>query len=348
MLVCPAVNPLTGVAYGGDINIDANNDHVVYHGFKSRGSLTWKPTNYTTVYGTFSQGFRPGGFNRTFAYILPDANGTPQLIRPNGYAPDNLTNWEVGVKTDLLDHKVQFNVSAYYMVWNNVQIQFFNPSGGFGNTAFVTNGADFHIKGIEAQLSARPYRGVSIQAGFTYNDSKQVSSPCLVSNYPGSLTEGKCITSYYKGGVQKPLQSPFGDKGSSLPFSPHVQADLRMRYDWNGAGRLKYWVSGGGSYTGSTYNQPSTYPSGEMVSSGATLGPNGALVPGTTLLRYRMPAFAVFDAQVGIRRDSWSASIFGENLGNSHASTFTSSAEFIKSKVVLRPLTYGLKLTYDF
>jgi outer membrane receptor protein involved in Fe transport len=332
----------------GDVNVDANNDHVRYRGFKSRASLTWRPTDHTTIYGTFSQGFRPGGFNRTFSNILPDTNGTPQYIRPNGYAPDKLTNWELGLKTDLLDHKVQLNLSAYYMDWKNVQIQFFNPTGGFGNTAFVTNGANFHIKGVEAQVAARPFRGASVNAGFTYNDSKQSSSPCLISDYPGSSTFGQCVTSYYRGGVERPVQSPFGAKGSALPYSPHVQADLRLRYDWAGGNALGYWVGGGFTYTGATYNQPSTYPSGEVASASATPGPNGALIPGTRLLRYRMPGYAQFDAQVGVRRDRWTASVFGQNLTNSNASTFTSAIQFIKSEVVLRPLTYGLKLTYEF
>ncbi len=330
VLICPSTGP-------GDVNIDGKNDHVVYHGFKSRGSLTWKPSNYTTIYATFSQGFRPGGFNRTDRLILPDENGVPQLNRPNGYKPDTLTNWEIGLKTDLFDHKVQLNLSAYYMVWENVQIGFFNPAGGFGNTAYVTNGANFHVKGIEAQLVARPYRGLSVQGGATYNDSKQVTSPCLISDQPASVTYGKCITSYYKSGVEIPVQAPFGAIGSSLPYAPHFQADLRLRYDWAGPAELGYWASGGVSYTGATYNQPSTYPSGD-----------GIVVPGTTLLRYRMPAYAQVDAQIGIKRDKWTASIFGENLFDSHASTFTSSAQFIKSEVVLRPTTYGLKVTVDF
>lgn len=333
---------------GADVNIDANDDHVTYHGFKSRVSLTWRPAAATTLYGTWSQGFRPGGFNRTFADILPDANGTPQYIRPNGYAPDTLTNWELGAKTDMLGGRVRLNVSAYYMIWDNVQIQFFNPTGGFGNTAFVTNGADFHVKGVEAQVAARPFRGASIGAGFTYNDSTQVSSPCLVSNYPGSLTLGRCITDYYKGGVDRAVQSPFGAIGSALPYSPHVQGDARLRYEWAGPDSLGFWVAGDVTYTGATYNQPSTYPSGEVASASATLGPNGVLIPGTRLLRYRMPGYAELDAQIGVRRDRWTASLFGENITDSHASTFTSADQFIKSEVVVRPLTYGLKLTYDF
>jgi iron complex outermembrane receptor protein len=321
----------------GDVNIDAANDHVVYKGFKSRASLTWKPTTTTMVYATFSQGFRPGGFNRATKLILPDINGTAQLLRPNGYKPDTLTNYEIGLKTDLFEHRIQLNLSAYYMDWDHVQIGFFNPAGGFGNTSFVTNGANFHVKGVEAQIVARPMSGLSIQGSATYNDSKQVSSPCFISNVAGSTSFGSCITSFYSGGVQTPLQSPFGAKGSSLPYAPHVQADLRARYDWTGAARLGYFVSGGVSYTGSTFNQPSTYPSGA-----------GVIIPGTTLLRYRMPGYAQLDAQIGMQRDNWSVSLFGDNIADSHASTFTSSAQFIKSEVVLRPATYGVKIGYSF
>jgi iron complex outermembrane receptor protein len=325
------------VANSGNVNIDAANDRVVYHGFKSRASLSWKPFDHTLVYGTFSQGFRPGGFNRATKLILPDVNGTAQLLRPNGYKPDTLTNWEVGLKTDLFDHKIQLNLSAYYMVWENVQIGFFNPAGGFGNTSFVTNGANFHVKGLEAQVVARPVNGLSIQASATYNDSKQVTAPCFVSNVTGSTSFGKCIANFYSGGVATPLQSPFGALGSSLPYAPHVQAEVRGRYDWAGAADLNWFVSGGLSYTGSTFNQPSTYPSGD-----------GVTIPGTTLLRYRMSGYALLDASIGMKCGNWSASVFGENLTNSHASTFTSSAQFIKSEVVVRPMTYGLKVGVDF
>jgi outer membrane receptor protein involved in Fe transport len=325
------------IAGSGNVNIDANNDHVTYHGFKSRGSLTWKPSDQTIVYATFSQGFRPGGFNRATKLILPDANGVAQLIRPNGYKPDSLTNWEGGVKTDLFDRKLQLNLSTYYMVWENVQIGFFNPAGGFGNTSFVTNGANFHVKGVEAQFTARPVQGLSIQGSATYNDSKQVTQPCFIANNPASVNNGKCITSYLVSGALTPVQSPFGQLGSSLPYAPHVQADLRARYEFAGPLQLPWFASAGVGYTGVTYNQPSTYPSGANV-----------LIPGTTLLRYRQPGYALVDASIGFRHDNWNVSLFGENITNNQASTFTSSAQFIKSEVVNRPTTYGLKVGVDF
>ena len=71
-------------------------------------------------------------------------------------------------------------------------------------------------------------------------------------------------------------------------------------------------------------------------------------VPSTTYLRYLQPSYVTFDAQFGVVKDQWTAQIFGENLGNSHASTFTSSAQWIKSEVPLRPRVIGLKVSYTY
>ena len=330
VLVCP-------FTHGGNHNIDADMDNVTYHGFKSKVELAWKPAAHTLVYGVFSQGFRPGGFNRRGYYILPDKNGVPQFFRPLVYNPDSLTNWEVGLKTDLLDHKVQFNLSAYYMIWNNPPIGVFNPAGGYGNTIFQTNGPSYHIKGVEVQVVARPTAGLTINGGFTYNDNKQSSAPFLQVNNPASVNFGQQLTSYYKGATQINVQSPFGSIGSVTPFSPHVQADLRARYDWQSSTETSYFIGGGVSYISGMWNLPSTYGSGD-----------GVTVPYTTALRYYMPGFAQFDAQIGFKHDNVTVSVFGENLGNTHASTFTSSAQFIKSTVPVRPMTYGMKIGTTF
>jgi len=347
-------------------NLDADNLHITYHGFKSKAVITWKPQQHTMIYALFSQGFRPGGFNRgpsarvrdpILPYIsaagVPGATKTPggsknyQLLVSSSYRPDTLTNWEMGLKTDLLDRKVQLNLSGYYMVWQDTQVGFFNPAAGFGNTAFGTNGPNYHIKGIEAQVVARPASGLSIQGTATYNDSKQSNSPCFIANIPTASSFGHCITQSYSGDVTKPnsVQSPFGNTGDITPFSPHVQANARARYEWAGKADFNWFVAGGVSYTGAMYNQPATYPSGDVGGNGSVVGPNGIIVPGTTVLRYKMNAYALVDASFGFSHDRWTVTIFGENLTNSHASTFTNSAEFIKTSIPVRPLIYGLKIS---
>ncbi len=279
-------------------NLNAQNLKSSYHGFKSKAVLTWKPQPGTMVYALWSQGFRPGAFNRGSSARVKDpvAPHNPQLLVSAAYAPDNLTNWEVGMKTDLFDRKLTFNLSAYYMSWDNIQIGFFNPAAGFGNTAFAVNGPTYHIKGAELQFTARPAPGLTIQGSATYNDSKQANSPCFIANNPGVSSFGKCITQVYSGGVVKSVQSPFGNPGSITPFSPHFQGNMRVRYEWAGNG-MDWFASTGVNYISSYYNQPATYPSGDVGGNGNGVGPNGIIIPGTTVLRYKMKGYALTDAQ---------------------------------------------------
>ena len=332
-------------------NLDALNLKSSYHGFKSKGVITWKPQDHTMVYALFSQGFRPGAFNRGPSARLSDpvldvnGNRPKQLLVPAAYRPDNLTNWEVGLKTDLFDRRVTLNLSAYYMDWEDTQIGFFNPAAGFGNTAFGTNGPNYRIKGAELQITARPSTELTIQGSATYNDSRQSNSPCFVSNNPAASSFGNCITQAFSGGRVIAVQSPFGNVGGITPFSPHFQGNIRARYEWAGKGDMNWFVASGVSYTSSMFNQPATYPSGDVAGNGSVLGPNGIIVPATTVLRYKMPGYALADAQIGFTRDNWTVAIFGDNLFNTHASTFTNSSQYIKTSTIVRPMTYGIKIS---
>lgn len=330
------LNVPNGQCASGMVNIDAANDHVTYKGFKSRASITWHVNPDTLTYATFSQGFRPGGFNRSVGKVAPGPDGQPQFLKPNGYSPDSLDNYEVGLKTELLDHRLQVNLSAYYMLWKNVQYLFFNPTE-LGNTTFGVNGPDFEIKGAELQFAAKPTEALTLQGSVTYNEDKQKTSPCLVDNVAGTPGFGQCITQINQRGVGLvPFENPFGAPGSIAPFSPKVQGNLRARYDWD-IGPYQAFATGAVSYTGSMYNQPATYLSGD-----------GVAIPNTTFLRYKQPAYTTFDASIGVSKDNWTATLFGSNLGNSHASTFTSSAQFIKSEVPIRPRVIGLKIGASF
>jgi outer membrane receptor protein involved in Fe transport len=328
-------------------NLDALGLKSNYHGFKSKATITWKPQPGTMLYATWSQGFRPGAFNRGPSSRVPDpiAPHAPQLLVPAAYSPDNLTNWEVGLKTDLFDRKMTLNVSAYYMSWDNIQIGFFNPAAGFGNTAFGVNGPTYHIKGVEAQFVARPMDGLTIQGSATYNDSKQANEPCFIANNPGVSSFGKCITQIYVRGTVQPVQSPFGTKGGVTPFSPHFQGNIRARYEWTGAGGMDWFIGAGVNYTSAQFNEPATYPSGDVVANGNGISSNGIIIPATTVLRYKMPGYALADAQIGFTRDNWTVTIFGDNIFNSHAATFTNSSQYIKTSTIVRPMTYGIKIS---
>jgi iron complex outermembrane recepter protein len=326
-----------GDCTSGDSNINSHHDNKVYVGFRSRLGAQWHITPDNMAYFTYSEGFRPGGFNRTTSDVAPGPGGLDQYMKPNSYAPDSLVNYEAGLKNELFDDRLQFNLSAYFMRWSSVQFNFFDPTE-LGNTTFAVNGPTYDVKGVEAQWAAELAEGLTLMGSATYNDDTQANSPCLLDNIPNTPAFGQCITQVIpKGGTQlEPFPNPFGSVGSVPSFSPTWEGNVRLRYDWMIADYAADAMVGA-NYIGSMYNQPATYTSG-----------TGVLIPNTTFLRYFQPGYTTFDASFGMSRGNWNADLFGSNLGDSHASTFTSSAQFIKSEVPLRPRVVGLRIGYKF
>jgi outer membrane receptor protein involved in Fe transport len=317
-------------------------------GFKSRANLTWHVTPDVLAYATWSQGFRPGGFNRTkvlldgtivLKAVAPFTAGgkDKQFYKPFGFDSDNLINNEIGIKSEWLQHRLQLNVSAYQMDWKNVQLPLFDPVH-LGNTTFDVNGPTYQVKGLELQVIARVFEGLTLQGSSSWNRSKQTNAPCLISNVPaakGNPTPlGQCVTQV--NGI--PYTNPYGVLGTTPAFSPALQYNVRARYDWN-AGAYKAFATVGMNYTGAMRNQPASFPDGNDPA----FNP-----PTTTLLKYTMPSYQTYDASIGISKDQWTAEITGNNLSNSNASTNTSSGQFIKSEVPLRPRVLTLQFGYSF
>ncbi len=321
--------------------------HKKEHGFKSRGNLTWHITPDILAYYTYSQGFRPGGFNRTQegadgAPVLKSAapyagKGTDQFDKPAGFGSDNLVNNEIGVKSEFLNHRIQLNVSAYKMKWSTVQLPLFDPVH-LGNTQFVINGPTYEIKGVELQLVARVTEGLTIQGSSSWNSSNQTDAPCLPSNIvsAGNPTPvGQCITQV-KG---KPYTNPYGVLNTSPAFSPPLQFNLRARYDHT-FNDYKPFISVGASHVGSMRDEPASFPPDNSAFCGSS--------PTTTLCLYTMPGYTTYDATVGVAKDNWTAQVTGNNITNSDASTNTSSGQFIKSEFPLRPRVLTLLIGYRF
>jgi iron complex outermembrane receptor protein len=326
--------------YGGTTSIDAENEHKGYHGFKSRGNITWHITPDIMAYYTYSEGFRPGGFNRTVANKAKDSEGNSQYGNPLSYAPDSLINNEIGIKSEFLDHRVMVNLSAYRMEWDNTQFTLYDPTA-LGNTTFVVNGSSYQVDGVELQLAVQPIQGLTIQGSSVWNSPSQSNSPCLVANNPAASGDpdgakvGQCITEV-KG---QPYANPFGVQGTRPAFAPAIEFNLRARYEWSFGNDYKPFVQAGLSHVGDMSNQPANYVSGDLPSE---------LNPTTTRLRYDQPGYTTYDAAIGVGKDNWMVKLYGENLGNSDASLFTSSAQFIKSEVPLRPRIINLNFGYKF
>lgn len=333
-----------GVPVGGchdpaySYNLNAENLNDSESGFKSRGNLTWHITPDMMVYYTYSQGFRPGGFNQNGgSYHAYGPDGVQQYLIPKAFSSDKLTNNEIGWKTEFFEHRLQWNGAIYRENWDDVQIEFFNP-GVVGNLFYDTNGQNFLIKGIETSLVARVTTGLTLQYAASWNQSKQTNSPQLIDNNPLSSNYGKPITQVCgsSGTGCTPVTNPFGPIGAPSADAPPIQMSARGRYDWNIAGYSPF-VQVGFTHTGISFTQAGSNP---------TILPGGAI--NTSRGRFEVPAYSTVNASIGVAKDNWWVNAYGENLANSNASTFISTDQFIVEQTPLRPRVLGASFGYKF
>ena len=296
---------------------------LVATGHLGLGSLSWHITPNLMVYYTYSQGFRPGGFNRGSSPVLPDANGVPQYNTPLTYTSDILTNNEVGWKALLFDDRLRLNGALYNESWNHAQVEFFCPACGLGNLTFYTNGPHYRVRGIELQVAARPMAGLTVNGSMSVNSGEQINSPALIDNNPGSPNFGRAVTTYYVGGVATATGNPFGPAGSDLAVNPPFKANLRVRYQWSMGSYLAY-VQAGFAHSASSIS--STEYSEE----------------------FRLPSWTTYDASLGVSKDDWSVSLVGTNLTDVNKSLFTTATQFTLTEVPMRPRVIELTFSYHY
>lgn len=148
----------------------------------------WSPEILTYV--SVSTGFKGGGSNpRPF---------TPDQVQPFG--TETLTNYEIGAKSDWLDHSLRFNVAGYYAKYKDIQVVLlhcpqFSQDAGFPDTpatepcAAPVNGGDANIYGVEAE-SAYRLGGLSLEASgswqhFEYTSVNPLSGIPVGTSEPG-------------------------------------------------------------------------------------------------------------------------------------------------------------------
>ncbi len=167
-----------------------------------RVTLSYTTLEDLLLYGTYSEGFRPGGFNRGGG--APSFNPDFPTV-PVSYETDNVKNYEFGWKTMLLDGTLQFNGAAYFIDWTDMQVARFDPIN-VSILTFIDNSADSEIRGVESDVVWAATDNLTLSGAFSYNDTELVSAHSDVIELV-------------------PV-------GSELALVPEFQGNIRARYDW--------------------------------------------------------------------------------------------------------------------
>jgi outer membrane receptor protein involved in Fe transport len=324
-----ATGPCT-TPFGGNVDAREDNDNQE-DGFRSRANLTWQVTDDFMLYATWSESFRPGGFNRASGacgVVDPDTL-IQQWCMPTSYESDDVTNTEIGWKSVFANNRVQFNGAIYQVKWENAQSGLFAPQLGFPNLQFFVNGPEYEVNGIEVNLTLAPMDGLTIVAAASYNDTELKNSPQFVNNNPASPDIGETITEScvdIEAGVcvqTVSVEDVFGTPGTPLAFAPEFQGNVRARYEW-AVGDYNPYVGAAVQYQD------------ESFSSAAAVNRN------------LQPSFTTADASVGLMKDNWGAELYVTNLTDENKSIYSTSAQFILAEVPMRPRTLGVRFTYNF
>jgi len=170
-------------------------------------NISYKFNDGLLAYETISTGFRGGGLN---------AVNNPFEPIPAAFGPDQLTNFEVGFKGRLLQGLLDYQVDAYFIRWDNIQVQETTPDGAF---PFQGNAGTAHVKGFEYELTSRPIQYLTVNFSGSYQDA--------------TLAQGASENQY--------MNNPtLGRTGDSIPNVPKFQLDVGVNYtrpiygDWDG------------------------------------------------------------------------------------------------------------------
>ncbi|MBS0379654.1 MAG: TonB-dependent receptor [Proteobacteria bacterium] len=193
--------------------------------YTSEHSTTWQVAprwhidENNLLYARYSTGYRPGGPN------LP----TPTLPNPPSFRPDSTRNYELGFKSDLLDHRLSFDIAVYDIDWTNVQIvsEVDTPAGPVGING---NSGSARNYGVEWDVSWQPVPGLRLQALGSWINAK------ITTDAPG-------------------LGALSGDK---LPYVPDVTATVNADYTWHLVRNYSMFAGTSWSYVGTRYTDFTT------------------------------------------------------------------------------------------
>jgi iron complex outermembrane receptor protein len=182
--------------------------------FTPKLALTWEVNPANTVYASMAKGFRLGGAN---VFVPPTTCG-PDLAEngiengPATYSPDSLWSYEAGSKSRLLNNRVSFNASLFYVKWNNIQQGVYLPTCAY---TYNANAGDAVSKGVEFEFKAKPIPGLTLSAAGGYVKAELSNDKGLQNGIVGAV-KGAQVQGVpkYNGAVSARYQFSLGSKGA--------------------------------------------------------------------------------------------------------------------------------------
>jgi pesticin/yersiniabactin receptor len=178
-----------GAMYGAYPYISAFSNDADFTSLQPKFSVGFQLHENARIYGLVSKGYKPGGFNHAVA--------SAQDINP--YDAENSTNYEIGLKTSLLDNSFSVSVTGYYIEAEDKQI-YVGPVG----SQVIRNAGESTSKGVEIEASWQATNALTLTGSFMFGES-------TFDDYVDPLTSADY-------------------SGNHIPYAPDSTANFQVRY----------------------------------------------------------------------------------------------------------------------
>ena len=245
---------LTGALFPPSDDPGASDEDVVTYSV----SPEWHISEDTMAYARVATGYRPGGPN----VFIP---GVPPTVDS-----DEMTSYEVGVKSSLAGGALQVEAAAFFMDWDDIQLAVTFPNGLGG----LANSGAAESQGVEGSVYWLASENFTVGLNAAYTDAQ--------------LTEDNPET-----GAQA---------GDRLPRTPEWSGALFADYVLETGSNLAWQFGGMLRYVGDRISDPSSEPGAVTAGSYTTIDLNAGVIIND---RWTIRAFArnVTDESGAITRD---------------------------------------------
>jgi len=139
-----------------------------------RGNIAWAISDTLMGYASYARGFKSGGINMSG---LPLDNQNRPALATAVVRPERNTTYEVGLKTAAFDRRLTFTIDGYYTEVRDFQATLVDSSQTVALRGYLSNIPQVTVKGIEADGTAVPVRGLTLRAGLAYADGRYSDYP---------------------------------------------------------------------------------------------------------------------------------------------------------------------------
>ncbi|KPL66994.1 hypothetical protein SZ64_02120 [Erythrobacter sp. SG61-1L] len=169
---CSAIEatcPTSGERIAGE-----NNGFTDKHSWDSlspRLALAFKPSEESTLYASWTRGYRSGGYNLRITQPAAFEQVSAEIGSP-AFDEEKVDSYEAGAKWQSADGFARVNAAVYWTEVDGLQREVNVPSLTSGLAQSVYNTADARIRGGEVEAQIAPAVGLTLSANLGYTDAQ--------------------------------------------------------------------------------------------------------------------------------------------------------------------------------